>query len=62
MMEVYTGLLLVLTTARERFIGSTDLKITDERKRVENENVIVEHLVDKNVDYDSASSFNVDIA
>ena len=47
--------------ARERFIGSTDLKITDERKRVANENVIVEHLVDENVNYDSASSFNVDI-
>ena len=38
--------------ARERFIGSTDLKITDERKRVGNENVIVEHLVDENVNYD----------
>ena len=47
--------------ARERFIGSTDLKITDEGKRVENENVIVEHLVDKNVNYGSVSSFNVDI-
>ena len=32
---------------RERFIGSADLKITDERKRVENENVSVEHLLMK---------------
>ena len=47
--------------ARERLIGSTDLKITDERKRVENENVLVEHLVDENVNYDSVSSFNADI-
>ena len=47
--------------ARERFIRSTDLKITDERKRVENENVIVEHLVDENVNCDSVSSFNMDI-
>ena len=35
------------------------LKITDERKRVENENVFVEHL--ENVNYDSVSSFNADI-
>ena len=41
--------------ARERLIGSTDLKITVERKRVENENVLVEHLVDGNVNYDSVS-------
>ena len=48
--------------ARQRFIGSTDLKIADQRKRVESENnVIVEHLVDENVNYDSVSSFNVDI-
>ena len=47
--------------ARERLIGSTDLKITDERKRVENENGLVEHLVDGNVNYDSVSSFNADI-
>ena len=47
--------------ARERFIGSTDLKITEEKKCVENENAIVEHLVDENVNYDSVSSFNVDI-
>ena len=47
--------------ARERFIGSADLKITDERKRVENENVLVKHLVDENVNYDSVSSFNADI-
>ena len=46
---------------RGRFIGSTDLKITDERKRVKNENVLVEHLVDESVTYDSVSSFNVDI-
>ena len=46
--------------ARERFIGSTDLKIT--RKRVENaNNVIVEYLVDENVNYDSVSSFNENI-
>ena len=47
--------------ARERFIGSIDLQITDERKRVENENVLVEHLADENINYDSISSFNVDI-
>ena len=47
--------------ARDRFIGSTDLKITDERKRVENENVLVEQLVGENVNYDSVSSFNADI-
>ena len=47
--------------ARERFIGSADLKITDERKRVENENVLVKHLFDENVNYGSASSFNADI-
>ena len=47
--------------ARGRFIGSTDLKITDERKRVKNENVLVEHLVDENVTYDGVSSCNVDI-
>ena len=35
------------------------LKITDERKRVENENVFVEHL--ENVNYDSVSSFNADM-
>ena len=35
------------------------LKITDERKRVEIENVFVEHL--ENVNYDSVSSFNADI-
>ena len=46
---------------REKFIGCTDLKITDERKGVENENVLVEHLVDENVNYDSVSSFNVDM-
>ena len=46
---------------RERFIGSTDLKITDERKPVKNEKVLVEHLVDESVTYDSVSSFNVDI-
>ena len=39
----------------------SDLKITDERKRVENENVLVKHLVDENVNYDSVSSFNADI-
>ena len=33
--------------ARERFIGSTDLKITNGRKRVESENVLVEHLLMK---------------
>ena len=32
---------------RERFIGSTDLKTTDERKCVENEKVLVEHLLMK---------------
>ena len=47
--------------ARGRFIGSTDLKITDERQRVKNENVLVEHLVDENVTYDGVSSCNVDI-
>ena len=47
--------------ARERFIRSTDLKITDERNRVENENVLVEHLVDENVNYDGVTSFNADI-
>ena len=47
--------------ARERFIGSTDLKITDERKRAKNENVFSEHLVDENVNYDSVSSFNMNI-
>ena len=47
--------------ARERFIGSTDLKITDERKHAKNENVLAEHLVDENVNYDSVSSFNVNI-
>ena len=47
--------------ARKRFIGSTDLKITDERKRVKNENVLVEHLVDQNVNYNNVSSLNVDI-
>ena len=47
--------------ARERFIGSADLKITDERKHIENENVLVEHLLDKNVNYDSVSSFITDI-
>ena len=45
----------------EKDLLDTDLKITDERERVENENVIVEHLVDENVNYDSVSSFNVDI-
>ena len=39
--------------ARERFIGSTHLKITEERKRVENKNAIVGHFVDENVNYDS---------
>ena len=47
--------------ARERFIGSADLKITDERKRVENENVLVKHFVDENANYDSVSSFNADV-
>ena len=47
--------------ARERLIGSTDLKIMDDRKRVENENVLVEHIVDENVNYNSVSSFNADI-
>ena len=47
--------------ARERFIGFANLKITNERKRVENENVFVKHLVDENVNYDSVSSFNADI-
>ena len=47
--------------ARERFIGSTGLKMTDERKRVKNENVLVEYLVDENVNYDRLSSFNMDI-
>ena len=47
--------------ARERFIGFVDLKITDERKRVENENVLVKHFVDENANYDSVSSFNADI-
>ena len=56
-----TSKLKLVGEARERFIGSTDLKITRERKRVENENVIVEHLVDENVNHDSVSSFNVDI-
>ena len=46
---------------REKDLLDTDLKITDERKRAENENVIVEHIVDENVNYDSVSSFNVDI-
>ena len=44
--------------ARERF---NNLKITNERKRVENENILVKHLVDENVNYDSVSSFNADI-
>ena len=35
------------------------LKITEERKRVENENVLVEHL--EKVNYDSVSSFNAEI-
>ena len=39
--------------AREKFTGSTDLKITDERKHIENGNVLVEHLVDENANYDS---------
>ena len=56
-----TSKLKCMFEARERFIGSTDLKITDERKRAENENVLVEHLVHENVNYDSVSSFNVDI-
>ena len=47
--------------AREKFTGSTDLKITDERKHIENGNVLVEHLVDENINYDVVSSFNVDI-
>ena len=47
--------------AREKFIGSPDLKITEERKCVENENVLVEYLVDENVNCDSVPSFNVDI-
>ena len=47
--------------AREKFIGSTDLKIAEERKRVENENVLIEYLVDENVNCDSIPSFNVDI-
>ena len=47
--------------ARERFIGSTDLKMTDERKRAKNENVLVEYLIDENVNYDRVSSFNMDI-
>ena len=47
--------------ARERFIGFANLKITNERKRVENENVFVKHFVDENVNYDSVSSFNADI-
>ena len=47
--------------ARERFIGSTNLEITDERKSVENENVLFEHLVDENVNYDSVQSFYADI-
>ena len=34
-------------------------KITDERKRFENESVLVEHLDDENVNYNSVSSFNV---
>ena len=50
-----------VSEARARFIGSTDLKISDERKRVENENVLVEDLVDENVNYDNVSSFNADI-
>ena len=47
--------------AREKFTGSADLKITNERKHIENGNVLVEHLVDENVNYDIVSSFNVDI-
>ena len=56
-----TSKLKCVGEARERFIGSTDLKITDEGKRVKNENVLVEHLVDENVNYDSESCINVDI-
>ena len=39
--------------AREKFTGSADLKITNERKHIENGNVLVEHLVDENANYDS---------
>ena len=39
--------------AREKFTGSTDLKITDVRKHIEDGNVLVEHLVDENANYDS---------
>ena len=56
-----TSLLKIVDEAREKFIGSTDLKITEERKRVENENVLVEYLVDGNVNCDSVPFFNVDI-
>ena len=41
--------------AREGLIGCTNLKITNERKRVENENMLIEHLVDGNVNYNSVS-------
>ena len=56
-----TSKLKCVGEAKERLILSTDLKSTDERKRVENENVLVEHLVDENVNYDSVSSFNANI-
>ena len=46
---------------RERLIGCTNLKITDERKHAENENVLVEQLVDENVNHNSVSSFSVKI-
>ena len=56
-----TSKLKRVVKARERFIGSTDLKMTEKRKRVKNENVLVEYLVDENVNYDRVSSFNMDI-
>ena len=37
-----TSELKLVDETREKFIGSTDVKITEERKRVENENVLVE--------------------
>ena len=38
------------------------LKITDERKRVENINAFIEHIVDENVNHESVVSFNADMA
>ena len=38
------------------------LKITDERKCVENTNAFIEHIVDENVNHESVVSFNADMA